>query len=77
MNAAKFRAYDASAPLATREAWETTRKGGLPATSQKLTVSEQEIILDEMQRGADAERLVTNLYDDTERHAEATKGICE
>ncbi|MER5741332.1 hypothetical protein ABT117_37505 [Streptomyces sp. NPDC002262] len=30
VNAAKFRAYDASAPLATREAWETTRKGGLP-----------------------------------------------
>ncbi|MGA5637753.1 major capsid protein [Streptomyces cinereoruber] len=77
VNAAKFRAYDASAPLATREAWETTRKGGLPVISQKLTVSEQEIILDEMQRGADAERLVTNLYNDTERHAEATKGRIE
>ncbi|MFE4305680.1 major capsid protein [Streptomyces sp. NPDC056891] len=77
VNAAKFRAYDASAPLATREAWETTRKGGLPVISQKLTVSEQEIILDEMQRGADAERLVNNLYSDTERHAEATKGRIE
>ncbi|MFB7082552.1 major capsid protein [Streptomyces sp. NPDC056308] len=77
VNAAKFRAYDASAPIATREAWETTRKGGLPVISQKLTVSEQEIILDELQRGANADRLVKNLYDDTERHVEATKGRVE
>ena len=45
VNVAKYRAFNASVPFATREAWQTSREGALPALGQKLVVSEQEQIL--------------------------------
>lgn len=77
VNAAKYRAYDASVPFATREAWQTSREGALPALGQKLLVGEQEQILLEASRGSDQDRLIGLLYDDVERHVEAIRSRLE
>ncbi|MEU7640910.1 major capsid protein [Streptomyces sp. NPDC039016] len=77
VNAAKYRAFDASVPFATREAWQTSREGMLPALGQKLVVGEQEQILLEASRGADEDRLINLLYDDVERHVEAIRSRLE
>ncbi|TQE28254.1 major capsid protein E [Streptomyces ipomoeae] len=77
VNAAKYRAYDASVPFATRAAWETTREGMLPPLGQKLLVGEQEQLLLEASRGADQDRLIELLYDDVERHVEAIRSRLE
>jgi Phage major capsid protein E len=77
VNAAKYRAFDASVPFATREAWQTSREGALPALGQKLLVGEQEQILLEAAHGADQDRLIELLYDDVERHVEAIRSRLE
>ncbi|MEV0257741.1 major capsid protein [Streptomyces sp. NPDC050732] len=77
VNVAKYRAFDASVPFASREAWQTTREGMLPPLGQKLLVGEQEQILLEASRGADEDRLIELLYDDTERHVEAIRSRVE
>ncbi|MFI1100272.1 major capsid protein [Streptomyces melanogenes] len=77
VNVAKYRAYDASVPFATREAWQTSREGMLPALGQKLLVGEQEQLLLEASRGANEDRLIELLYDDTERHVEAIRSRLE
>ncbi|MEU3356541.1 major capsid protein E, partial [Streptomyces sp. NPDC037389] len=58
VNVAKYRAFNASVPFATREAWQTSREGALPALGQKLVVSEQEQILLEASHGSDQDRLI-------------------
>ncbi|MFF8928957.1 major capsid protein [Streptomyces longwoodensis] len=73
VNVAKYRAFNASVPFATREAWQTSREGALPALGQKLVVSEQEQILLEASHGWDQDRLIELLYDDVERHVEAIR----
>ncbi|GAA1919667.1 major capsid protein [Streptantibioticus ferralitis] len=77
VNVAKYRAFDASVPFATREAWQTSREGALPALGQKLIVGEQEQILLEASRGSDQDRLIELLYDDVERHVEAIRSRLE
>ncbi|MBY8884766.1 major capsid protein [Streptomyces sp. PTM05] len=77
VNVAKYRAFDASVPFATREAWQTAREGALPPLGQKLVVGEQEQILLEASRGADQDRLIELLYDDVERHVEAIRSRLE
>ncbi|MFJ6604732.1 hypothetical protein ACIQM2_17385 [Streptomyces lydicus] len=77
VNVAKYRAFDASVPFASREAWQTTREGMLPPLGQKRLVGEQEQILLEASRGADEDRLIDLLYDDTERHVEAIRSRVE
>jgi hypothetical protein len=77
VNAAKYRAFNASVPFATREAWQTSREGALPALGQKLVVGEQEQILLEASHGADQDRLIDLLYDDVERHVEAIRSRLE
>ncbi|MFB6604247.1 major capsid protein [Streptomyces noursei] len=77
VNAAKYRAFDASVPFASREAWQTSREGMLPALGQKLVVGEQEQLLLEASRGADEDRLIELLYDDVERHVEAIRSRLE
>ncbi|MQY11440.1 hypothetical protein SRB5_15580 [Streptomyces sp. RB5] len=77
VNTAKFRAYDASVPFATREAWQNSREGMLPPLGQKLRVGEQEQILLEAAHGADQDRLIELLYDDVERHVEAIRARLE
>ncbi|GAA3371232.1 hypothetical protein GCM10020367_21060 [Streptomyces sannanensis] len=77
VNTAKYRAYDASVPFATREAWQNTREGMLPALGQKLVVGEQEQVLLEQSHGADQDRLIELLYDDVERHVEAIRSRLE
>ena len=77
VNVAKCRAFDASVPFASREAWQTTREGMLPPLGQKLLVGEQEQILLEASRGAAEDRLIDLLYDDTERHVEAIRSRVE
>ncbi|GAA1353660.1 major capsid protein [Streptomyces beijiangensis] len=77
VNTAKYRAYDASVPFATREAWSNTRQGQLPPMGQKLVVGEQEQLLLEAERGADTDRMLELLYDDVERHVEAIQSRLE
>ncbi|MDX3224544.1 major capsid protein [Streptomyces sp. ME19-01-6] len=77
VNVAKYRSFDASVPFATREAWQTSREGALPALGQKLVVGEQEQILLEASRGSDQDRLIELLYDDVERHVEAIRSRLE
>ncbi|MEU2594159.1 major capsid protein [Streptomyces albidoflavus] len=77
VNTAKYRAYDASAPLASREAWSNVREGALAEMGQKLVVGEQEQLLLDAERGADQDRLVELLYDDVERHVESVQSRLE
>ncbi|MFI6434467.1 major capsid protein [Streptomyces sp. NPDC050759] len=77
VSTAKYRAYDASVPFASREAWSNVREGMLPPLGQKLVVGEQEQLLLEASRNADMDRLLELLYDDVERHVEAIKSRVE
>ncbi|MFC8895778.1 major capsid protein [Streptomyces cinereoruber] len=71
VNTAKYRAYDTSVPIASREAWSNVREGALIEMGQKLVVGEQEQLLLDAERGADQDRLIELLYDDVERHVES------
>jgi hypothetical protein len=77
VNAAKYRSFDASVPFSDRQAWQTSTQGMLPALGQKLLVGEMELILQEVSRGADQDRLLQLLYDDVERHVEAINSRLE
>ena len=77
VNAAKYRSFDASVPFSDRQAWQTSTQGMLPALGQKLLVGEMELILQEVSRGADQDRLLQLLYDDVERHVEAISSRLE
>ncbi|MER5917317.1 major capsid protein [Streptomyces sp. NPDC001982] len=77
INAAKYRAFDASVPFSDRQAWQTSTQGMLPSLGQKLMVGEVELLLQEASRGADASRLEQLLYDDVERHVEAINSRLE
>ncbi|CAM5309335.1 major capsid protein [Streptomyces abikoensis] len=77
VNAATYRAYDASVPFAKRQAETKVTEGLLPALGQKLLVGEMEQLLLDAQRGADDDRLVELLYDDAERHVEAIRSRLE
>lgn len=71
VNAAKFRAYDASTAVARRQAERVITEGLLPPVGQKLLVGELEQILLDTARGADTSDFVEALYDDVERHIES------
>ncbi|MFJ4412993.1 major capsid protein [Streptomyces sp. NPDC088925] len=77
VNTAAYRAYDASVPLASREAWSNTREGALVEMGQKLVVGEQEQLLLDAERGSDQDRLIELLYDDVERHVESVQSRLE
>ncbi|WKV74165.1 major capsid protein [Streptomyces sp. PCS3-D2] len=77
VNTASYRAYDASVPIARRQAEQTTTEGTLPALGQKLLVGEMEQLLLDATRGADEDRLIELLYDDVERHVEAIRSRLE
>ncbi|MFE1949917.1 major capsid protein [Streptomyces sp. NPDC059524] len=68
VNAAKYRAYDAQTPIASREVKRIETEGQLPPLGQKFLVGELETILLAARRGADASELVEMLYDDTAAH---------
>lgn len=68
VNAAKYRAYDAQTPVASREVKRIETEGMLPPLGQKYLVAELETILLAARRGADASELVEMLYDDTAAH---------
>ncbi|MEV4741592.1 major capsid protein [Streptomyces sp. NPDC049555] len=77
VNAASYRAYDASVPFAKRQAETKQTEGLLPVLGQKLLVGEMEQLLLDASRGADDDRLVELLYDDVERHVEAIRSRLE
>ncbi|SBU89624.1 Phage major capsid protein E [Streptomyces sp. Ncost-T6T-1] len=77
VNVVKYRAFNASVPFATREAWQTSREGALPPLGQKPVVSEQEQILLQASHGSDQDRLIELLHDDVERHVEAVRSRLE
>jgi hypothetical protein len=69
ISAAKFRAYDAVTPLGRRVASRVETEGMLPPLGQKTRIGEFETILLQMQRGADAEELVSAIYDEGQSNA--------
>ena len=69
VNAAKYRAYDAQTPVASREVKRIETDGMLPPVGQKYLVAELETILLAARRGADASELVEMLYEDTAAHS--------
>ncbi|WP_316781278.1 major capsid protein [Streptomyces sasae] len=77
VNAAKYRAFDASVPFADRHAWQTSTQGMLPSPGQKLMYGEMELLLQEAARGQDASRLEQLLYDDVEPHIEGVNSRLE
>ena len=68
VNAAKYRAYDAQTPIASREVKRIETEGMLPPLGQKYLVGELETILLAARRGQDASELVQSLYEDTAAH---------
>jgi Phage major capsid protein E len=68
VNAAKYRAYDAQTPVASREVKRIETEGMLPPLGQKYLVGELETILLAARRGQDASELVESLYEDTAAH---------
>ncbi|MEU3399514.1 major capsid protein [Streptomyces filamentosus] len=66
--AAKYRAWDATTPVATREITMTETEGKLPPLGQKYLVGEMETILLDADRGANSDDLVQAVYDDVAAH---------
>jgi hypothetical protein len=69
VNAAKYRAYDAQTPVASREVKRIETEGMLPPLGQKYLVGELETILLAARRGQDGQELVQSLYEDTAAHS--------
>ncbi|WP_333745687.1 major capsid protein [Streptomyces sp. IBSBF 2950] len=66
--AAKYRAWDATTPIATREITMVETEGKLPPLGQKYLVGEMEQILLDADRGANSDELVQAVYDDVAAH---------
>ncbi|WP_435245101.1 major capsid protein [Streptomyces tendae] len=66
--AAKFRAWDATTPVATREITMVETEGKLPPLGQKYLVGEMEQLLLDADRGASSDELVQAVYDDVAAH---------
>jgi hypothetical protein len=75
--AAKYRTWDASTPVATREIKRFETEGKLLPLGQKLIVGELERILLETSRGMDDADLVKALYDDVAAHFLSIKNRME
>lgn len=69
--AARFRAYDAPTPWLRADAGRSIREGYLPPLGAKEAIEEFQIILDEIARGADDERLLDALFNNVDNQVEA------
>lgn len=74
---AQFRAYDTETPFGRREVEHTVTEGMLPPVGQKLRVGELETILLSLQRGADEQELIDEIYDDTAANVRAIRNRME
>ncbi|MGW7283948.1 major capsid protein [Streptomyces sp. NPDC054847] len=77
VNAAKYRAYDAQTPVASREVKRIETEGMLPPLGQKFLVGELETILLAARRGQDGSELVESLYEDTAAHTQSIRSRLE
>lgn len=77
VNAAKYRAYDAQTPIASREVKRIETEGQLPPLGQKYLVGELETILLAVRRGQDASELVELLFDDVAAHTKSIRSRLE
>ncbi|MET8571774.1 major capsid protein [Streptomyces sp. NPDC004783] len=77
VNAAKYRAYDAQTPIASREVKQIETEGQLPPLGQKYLVGELETILLAVRRGQDASELVELLFDDVAAHTKSIRSRLE
>lgn len=77
VNAAKYRAYDAQTPVASREVKRIEVEGMLPPLGQKYLVGELETILLAARRGQDGAELVESLYEDVAAHVTSIKSRLE
>lgn len=77
VNAAKYRAYDAQTPIASREVKRIETEGQLPPLGQKYLVGELETILLAVRRGQDASELVELLFDDVAAHTKSVRSRLE
>jgi hypothetical protein len=76
-NVAKFRAFDAEAPLGRREAQHQTLEGKLPPVGDKVYIGELEQILLDITRGTDDQELVDLVYNDVETRVLAIRARME
>ena len=74
---AKFRAFDTETPRGRREVATKVTEGILPPLGQKLGLGEFELILHDLNRGADDSEMVDALYDDIENHVRAIRARLE
>ena len=77
VNAAKYRAYDAQTPVASREVKRIETEGMLPPVGQKFLVGELESILLATSRGQDSQDLIDALYEHTAAHVQSIKSRLE
>lgn len=77
VNAAKYRAYDAQTPVASREVKRIETEGMLPPLGQKYLVGELETILLAARRGQDGSDLIESLYEDTAAHTQSIRSRLE
>lgn len=75
--AAKYRAWDATTPVASREITMIETEGKLPPLGQKYLVGEMEQILLDADRGANSDDLVQAVYDDIASHVLSVKSRLE
>lgn len=71
--AASYRAWDAQTKVATREITQFATSGKLLPLGQKYIVGELETILENVDRGMDANDLVRSVYDDVASHVLSIK----
>lgn len=69
--AAQYRAYNAPTPSIYADASRSVTEGYLPPLGGKSAIEEWDIILDEIARGADTERLEEGLYDNVQNQVTA------
>ncbi|WP_282795773.1 major capsid protein [Streptomyces sp. CC224B] len=75
--AAKYRAWDATTPVASREITMIETEGKLPPLGQKYIVGEMEQILLDADRGAQSDELVQAVYDDVAAHVLSVRSRME
>ncbi|MFD4397211.1 major capsid protein [Kitasatospora sp. NPDC058478] len=75
--AAKYRAWDATTPVASREVTRIQTEGMLPPLGQKFIIGELEQILLDTSRGMDEGDLIQSLYDDVAAHVTAIRSRLE
>ncbi|MFJ2780281.1 major capsid protein [Kitasatospora sp. NPDC087315] len=75
--AAKYRTWDSTTPIGSRELTKTVTEGMLPPLGQKFIIGELEQILLDTSRGMDDGDIIERLYDDIAAHVTSIRSRLE